>query len=344
MIPHVRFNDLSSRPSNLHDSKVAPGLQEQFGRPPQAASRIGLVGRHSKLIANVKQSCSPSFEVHVYDPSEVVRTLALAITRRQGVDAAHAFARDISSLGAVLIEWVTDAEARIAAQLLETYEQTYAAYRAAPIVALCPSSMRAESIAALATSADFIAHLPVQVGQVQAIQASYRRRTAEDVHLQERTARKQENKKEDIESEDEAHGRGPTPSSEEAEGRSGVGDGQVSSPSQIALAPPEEDGLCVGPLQLNPQTQKLWIAGTFLSLTQRPFELLLYLAERSEQCCTREELLESVWDLDFDPTTNLVDVQIYELRMILSEYDLEGMIQTVRGRGYRLRWPIPNAD
>jgi DNA-binding response OmpR family regulator len=57
------------------------------------------------------------------------------------------------------------------------------------------------------------------------------------------------------------------------------------------------------------------------------------------ECCDREQILEEVWNLDFDPSTNLVSVQICEIRAALEPHGYRSLVQTVRGRGYRLRRP-----
>ncbi|HET7475664.1 MAG TPA: response regulator transcription factor [Dermatophilaceae bacterium] len=65
-------------------------------------------------------------------------------------------------------------------------------------------------------------------------------------------------------------------------------------------------------------------------LAEREAALLAYLMRRAGDVCTREELLKFVWELDFDPGTNLVDVSIRRLRRKLPGVQLE----TVRGVGY----------
>jgi DNA-binding response OmpR family regulator len=64
--------------------------------------------------------------------------------------------------------------------------------------------------------------------------------------------------------------------------------------------------------------------------------VLVELMRQVGSTCTREDLLQTVWGLDFDPSTNVVDAQIYVLRQLLKKHKLGGMIQTVRSQGYRL--------
>jgi two-component system copper resistance phosphate regulon response regulator CusR len=77
--------------------------------------------------------------------------------------------------------------------------------------------------------------------------------------------------------------------------------------------------------------------GRSLALTPREFRLLAYLLERPEQVVTRTELLEKVWDMSFDPGTNVVDVHVFNLRRKLEEGGAPRLLHTVRGVGFVLR-------
>jgi two-component system copper resistance phosphate regulon response regulator CusR len=78
-------------------------------------------------------------------------------------------------------------------------------------------------------------------------------------------------------------------------------------------------------------------AGRDLGLTPREFRLLAYLLERPEQVVSRTELLEKVWDLSFDPESNVVDVHVSNLRRKLEAGGAPRLLQTVRGVGFALR-------
>jgi DNA-binding response OmpR family regulator len=67
-----------------------------------------------------------------------------------------------------------------------------------------------------------------------------------------------------------------------------------------------------------------------VALSEREFGVLLHLATRAGRPCTREELLAAVWEMDFDPQTNVVDVYVHRLREKLGR----GVVHTVRNRGY----------
>jgi two-component system OmpR family response regulator len=67
-------------------------------------------------------------------------------------------------------------------------------------------------------------------------------------------------------------------------------------------------------------------------LSEREFGVLRHLMARAGRPCTREELLADVWQLDFDPRTNIVDVYVHRLRDKVGR----GVIRTVRSLGYVL--------
>lgn len=88
------------------------------------------------------------------------------------------------------------------------------------------------------------------------------------------------------------------------------------------------------------ESNAVTIRGNRATLSTKPMDVLYYLAMHHGECCTRLNIIDDVWDLEFDPGTNIVDVQIYKIRKFLDSYDLREMVQTVRGRGYRLVWPL----
>jgi two-component system, OmpR family, response regulator len=72
--------------------------------------------------------------------------------------------------------------------------------------------------------------------------------------------------------------------------------------------------------------------GRPVALSEREFGVLRHLMARAGRPCSREDLLTDVWQLDFDPQTNVVDVYVHRLRDKLGR----GVIRTVRNRGYVL--------
>jgi two-component system OmpR family response regulator len=95
--------------------------------------------------------------------------------------------------------------------------------------------------------------------------------------------------------------------------------------------------LRVADLELDLLGRRATRAGKELDLTAREFTLLEYLVRRAGQVVTRTMLLEGVWDLQFDPQTNLVDVHISRLRQAVDKGFEKPLIHTVRGAGYIVR-------
>jgi DNA-binding response OmpR family regulator len=73
-----------------------------------------------------------------------------------------------------------------------------------------------------------------------------------------------------------------------------------------------------------------------IPLTAKEFQLLEYFMRHPNQILTREQLMNQVWQLQADPTSNVVPAQVRLLRRKLAEYSCEGLLETVYGLGYRL--------
>ena len=94
--------------------------------------------------------------------------------------------------------------------------------------------------------------------------------------------------------------------------------------------------LTVADLDMDLVGRKVTRAGRQLELTAREFRLLEYLMRHPGQVVTRTMLLENVWDLHFDPQTNVIDVHISRLRQAVDKGFDRPLIHTVRGSGYLL--------
>jgi two-component system, OmpR family, response regulator len=92
----------------------------------------------------------------------------------------------------------------------------------------------------------------------------------------------------------------------------------------------------VADLKIDLLSQRVWRSGREIRLQPREFKLLECLARHCGHVLTRTMLLETVWGLNFDPQTNVVDVHISRLRNKLDAEFLEPLLHTVRGKGYRL--------
>lgn len=77
--------------------------------------------------------------------------------------------------------------------------------------------------------------------------------------------------------------------------------------------------------------------GRLIDLQPREFRLLEFLMRYSGQVVTRTMLLESVWDYNFDPQTNVIDVHISRLRSKIDKQFDKPLLHTIRGAGYILR-------
>jgi two-component system, OmpR family, response regulator ResD len=93
-----------------------------------------------------------------------------------------------------------------------------------------------------------------------------------------------------------------------------------------------------GPLRVEPATRRVFLDGKELSLTQREFDLLAYLAARPGRVFSRDQLMEAVWEYPSFEDTSTVTVHVRRLRAKLGEDPAEPrFIETVWGVGYRFR-------
>ena len=97
--------------------------------------------------------------------------------------------------------------------------------------------------------------------------------------------------------------------------------------------------LRVGPIVVDPTARRVTVAGRAVELTPREFTLLEYMARNHGRTLSRARIGEAVWNFQFDPETNVVDVYVNYLRRKLGEMPDGTEIVTVRGVGYRLEAP-----
>ena len=97
-----------------------------------------------------------------------------------------------------------------------------------------------------------------------------------------------------------------------------------------------ETVLTAGDLEMDLIGRTVKRAGQVIDLLPREFALLEFLLRRKGRVQTRTMLLENVWDLSFDPQTNVVETHVSRLRSKIDKpFDRE-LIKTVRGVGYRI--------
>ncbi len=90
-----------------------------------------------------------------------------------------------------------------------------------------------------------------------------------------------------------------------------------------------------GPLRLDMKSSKATVDGAPLKLTSHEFRLLAYLMHHMDEVVSRTELVEHLYDQDFDRDSNTIEVFVGRLR---KKMDAD-LIETVRGMGYRMREP-----
>jgi len=101
-------------------------------------------------------------------------------------------------------------------------------------------------------------------------------------------------------------------------------------------APERPAVLVAGDLEIDPATRSVSRAGRRVELSAREFAVLEFLARRAGQVVSRTELLEHVWDRNYEGSTNIIDVYVGYLRRKLETPFARPLIHTVRGAGYRL--------
>ncbi len=98
----------------------------------------------------------------------------------------------------------------------------------------------------------------------------------------------------------------------------------------------QESVLSAGDLTMDLIRRRVMRAGKEIDLLPREFALLEHLLRRKGRVQTRTMLLEAVWDISFDPQTNVVETHISRLRAKIDKPFDKELIQTVRGAGYRI--------
>ncbi|HEV7573569.1 MAG TPA: response regulator transcription factor, partial [Thermoanaerobaculia bacterium] len=94
--------------------------------------------------------------------------------------------------------------------------------------------------------------------------------------------------------------------------------------------------LQIGALEIDTRSRRVSVGSKPLTLTTKEYAVLEFLARNSGRVVTREEISEHVWNQDFDPFSNLIEVYMNRLRRHLARVSPNRFIQTVRGAGYVL--------
>jgi two-component system OmpR family response regulator len=99
------------------------------------------------------------------------------------------------------------------------------------------------------------------------------------------------------------------------------------------------DAIEMGALRLELLSRRVLRGGEVIDLSTREFALLDYLMRHAGQVLSRVQILATVWEYDFDPQSNIVDVYVRYLRRKIDTPDEPSLIETIRGAGYRFRAP-----
>lgn len=94
--------------------------------------------------------------------------------------------------------------------------------------------------------------------------------------------------------------------------------------------------LAAGDVRLDPASRRVWRGDTPIDVTVREFAVLEYLLRHAGDVVSKRNILENVWDFDFEGDPNIVEVYIGHLRNKLDRPFGRAAIQTLRGAGYRL--------
>jgi len=97
-----------------------------------------------------------------------------------------------------------------------------------------------------------------------------------------------------------------------------------------------DDRVALAGIVLDRRRRQATVDGQMLRMTPKEFSLLERLMLNADEVVTRTELLEKVWEFQFDPGSNLVDVHVARLRAKLREANARVRLDTVRGIGFTL--------
>jgi two-component system copper resistance phosphate regulon response regulator CusR len=92
----------------------------------------------------------------------------------------------------------------------------------------------------------------------------------------------------------------------------------------------------IADVRVDTRSHRVTRGGEELSLTSKEYALLEYLAVNAGRVMGREEIAEHVWNEEFDPFSNIIEVYVGRLRRILDREGSPKLIHTIRGAGYIL--------
>jgi two-component system, OmpR family, response regulator len=107
-----------------------------------------------------------------------------------------------------------------------------------------------------------------------------------------------------------------------------------------AAAPVESGRFACGYVELDEPSHRVWSAGVEVAMTPTEFRMLRYLLGNINLVLTRIQILEHVWDYDFDGDWQIIETYVSSLRKKLETDGQPRIIHTIRGIGYSARRPI----
>ena len=96
----------------------------------------------------------------------------------------------------------------------------------------------------------------------------------------------------------------------------------------------QTDELNLGNIKIIISKHQVFVDNIETSFTQREYELLVFLIKNKGKVCTRNQIIEEVWDIHFDYDTSVIDVFMNAIRKKLNINKDEDLIKTIRGVGY----------
>lgn len=98
----------------------------------------------------------------------------------------------------------------------------------------------------------------------------------------------------------------------------------------------ESTRISINDLLIDLMTREVTRSGKVIQLTAKEFTLLEYLVRNANRVVSKNQILESVWNMDFDPESNIVEVYMHQLRKKIDKGFETPVIETVIGVGYKL--------
>ena len=114
---------------------------------------------------------------------------------------------------------------------------------------------------------------------------------------------------------------------------------RIAALARRQLEPAAATQQCIGDLDIDFLQRSVRRAGKIIDLMAKEYQLLEYFVRHRGRIITRTMLLEQVWDLDFDPGSNVVESHISRLRSKIDKPFSTPLLKTIRGAGYRFDAP-----